>query len=136
MNKLTIKQEKFALKYVELGNASEAYRQSYSAKNMQDTTIWTEACLLLGDQKVAKRVESIRNELAESNAVTLESISLELDGAISLAKDLEQASPMVTGIMGKAKLHGLVTDKKELTGKNGKDLLNTVEITFVGVDDE
>jgi len=33
--KLTIKQEKFCNLYIELGNASEAYRQSYNCEKMK-----------------------------------------------------------------------------------------------------
>ena len=39
-HKLTPKQEAFARAYIETSNASEAYRQSYSASRMKDETIW------------------------------------------------------------------------------------------------
>lgn len=39
MKELTIKQKKFCEKYIELGNKMEAYKQSYSASKMADTTI-------------------------------------------------------------------------------------------------
>ena len=36
---LTIKQENFCQVYVETGNASEAYRRAYDAKNMKSETV-------------------------------------------------------------------------------------------------
>ena len=46
---LTPKQEKFARKYIELGNASEAYRQSYDAQNMLPESVWAEASRTLAN---------------------------------------------------------------------------------------
>ena len=37
--KLTIKQEKFCNLYIELGNASEAYRQSYNCEKMKPESV-------------------------------------------------------------------------------------------------
>ena len=45
--KLTVKQEKFALKYAECGDASKAYRHAYDAENMKPSTINEKACLTL-----------------------------------------------------------------------------------------
>lgn len=36
---LTIKQEAFCTAYIELDNASEAYRHAYDAQNMQAATV-------------------------------------------------------------------------------------------------
>ncbi|EPZ98572.1 terminase small subunit, partial [Glaesserella parasuis] len=40
---LTPKQEKFCQLYIELGNASEAYRQAYDCSKMSNETINTKA---------------------------------------------------------------------------------------------
>ena len=54
---LTPKQEAFTLKYVECGNASEAYRHAYDVgEDTKPETIWKEAHTLLADPKVARRV--------------------------------------------------------------------------------
>ena len=60
--KLTPKQEKFANLYVELGNASEAYRQSYSCEKMSDSTIWENASRLTNDRKVSARIKQLQSE--------------------------------------------------------------------------
>jgi hypothetical protein len=65
MKKLTPKQEAFANKYVECGNASEAYRQSYDTKAMSKEVVWKEASLLLSDRNVTVRVVELKNELGK-----------------------------------------------------------------------
>lgn len=59
--KLTLKQEKFCLEYLKTGNASEAYRRSYSAEKMTDKQVWEEASKLNANPKVAQRVNSLRS---------------------------------------------------------------------------
>ncbi|WP_020469710.1 terminase small subunit [Zavarzinella formosa] len=71
MTDLTPKQEAFCLKYIELGNASEAYRQSYDAKKATDKTIWEAASRLLTDSKVAARVEELKLAAIKRHEVTV-----------------------------------------------------------------
>lgn len=40
---ITVKQKKFADEYIEIGNATEAYKRAYYTKNMSKDTINTEA---------------------------------------------------------------------------------------------
>lgn len=68
--KLTIKQEKFCLKYLECGNASEAYRYAFNCRNMSDNAIWSEASCLLDNPKVAQRVEYLKTHLAEAAGIS------------------------------------------------------------------
>jgi len=63
MNKLTPKQEKFCNLYVELGNASEAYRQSYSCKRMKTETVHRKAVELMANGKITARVRELQAEL-------------------------------------------------------------------------
>lgn len=51
--------------------------------------------------------------------VTVESITAELDEAAALAKRVEQPSAAIQAIATKAKLHGLLIDRKE-TGQPGE----------------
>jgi phage terminase small subunit len=57
---LTPKQEKFAHKYVETGNASEAYRFAYDAENTSLPAIHVAASRLLDNSKVALRVTELQ----------------------------------------------------------------------------
>lgn len=69
-SKLTIKQEKFCNKYLECGNASEAYRYAYDCSKMSDNSVWCNASQLLADTKVAQRLEYLKSHLAEASGIT------------------------------------------------------------------
>lgn len=72
--KLTIKQEKFCNKYLECGNASEAYRFAYDCSRMTDKSVWERASSLLADIKVASRVKQLQKQLAEKEFITKEEL--------------------------------------------------------------
>lgn len=74
MTGLTIKQERFAQKYVELGNATEAYRQSYDAENMAPETINNEAYVLLQHPEVAARIEKLEDLRRKRHEVTIDRV--------------------------------------------------------------
>lgn len=76
--KLTIKQEKFCNKYVECGNASEAYRHAFSCEKMKDKTVWAMSSKLLSSHKVAIRVDELKKELKERSNITKDRIIEEL----------------------------------------------------------
>lgn len=57
--KLTQKQEAFATKYVECGDASEAYRFAYNAGNMTAKSVNESASRVLKNIKVSARVEEL-----------------------------------------------------------------------------
>ena len=108
MAALTIKQETFCQKYIETGNASEAYRQAYDAGGMKPETINRKACELLGDGKIAARVAELRETtIVRVHGITVASLIAELEEARQVARTREQAAPMVQATMGKAKLAGL-----------------------------
>lgn len=67
---LTIKQEKFCNKYLECGNASEAYRYAYDCSKMSDNSVWCNASQLLADTKVAQKLEYLKSHLAEASGIT------------------------------------------------------------------
>ena len=66
MSDLTVKKEKFCQLYVELGNASEAYRQAYNSKAKPES-VHVNASKLLSEAMVSLRVKEIRKELEEEN---------------------------------------------------------------------
>lgn len=73
---LTQKQERFALAYIETGNASEAYRRAYDASRMKPETIASRASELLAERKVTGRVAELR-QAASDKAVVSESRVIE-----------------------------------------------------------
>ena len=116
---LTAKQEAFCLAYVQTGNASEAYRTAYAAENMKPETIWREAHVLASNPNVSTRVIELQAMASERALVTVLSLTHELEEARALAMQEAMPSAAVSASMGKAKLHGLLVDKAEHTGKDG-----------------
>ena len=124
MADLTPKQQAFALTYVETGNASEAYRRSYDAENSSPDTIKVEASRLLDNPNVALTVIALQEAARERTLVTLESLTKELDEDRVMARKLEMPAAAISAVMGKAKLHGLITDKsKNETALTGDDAM-------------
>ena len=126
---LTPKQEKFCQLYIELGNASEAYRQAYNASKMKPETIKRKAQELLENGTItATYIAELRLEHKERHNINVDDLIAELEEARQLAKDpaKPQPSAMVSATMGKAKLLGLDKQVIEHTGKDGKDLEVTI----------
>jgi len=73
-SKLTIKQEKFVLKYFECGNASEAYRHAFSASKMKADTIHKRASELLANGEVAGRLAELQNKAEEESRWTVKKL--------------------------------------------------------------
>lgn len=116
---LTQKQEAACQAYIECnGNQSEAYRRAYDAGNMSPETIWQEASRLFNLPHVTARVIELQEAHAERHNVTVDSITNELDENRKVAKDNDQSAAMTAATMGKAKIHGLVTDKKDVTTRS------------------
>lgn len=118
---LTIKQEAFCQAYIETGNASEAYRSSYSAENMKPDAIHVQASKLLDNPKIALRVAELRGEIKERHSVTVDSLLAELEEArqAALTAETPQSSAAVAATLGKAKLTGLDKQIIEHTGPGG-----------------
>ena len=132
VKKLTLKQEKYCAKFVECGNASEAYRYAYNAEKMKPRTVNKRALELQNNGYITGRVEALRAEHAKRHEITIDSIATELEEARVLARITQAPASMVSASMGKAKLFGLITDKQETTGKDGAPLVpNEITVKFV-----
>jgi phage terminase small subunit len=113
MRKLTAKQSLFVLAYLETGNASEAYRRSYRTENMLPNTIKRKAHELISGERgrgiVAATIAERQRANAERSAVTVASLTAELEEArqLALGGSQPQPAPAVSASMGKARLHGL-----------------------------
>lgn len=67
---LTIKQEKFCNKYLECGNASEAYRFAYDCSNMSDNVIYNKASEMLDKGEIRVRIDYLKSHLAEAAGIS------------------------------------------------------------------
>jgi len=72
--RLTPKQEKFCNKYLECGNASEAYRFAYDCSKMKDSTINRKAVELLANGKITASVSGMQAEQKAKSDITKEYI--------------------------------------------------------------
>jgi phage terminase small subunit len=72
---LTVKQEKFVQKYLECGNASEAYRNAYATKGMTAKTINEEASRTLADRKVAARLAELQAKVDKRAELNLAEVA-------------------------------------------------------------
>jgi hypothetical protein len=63
---------------------------------------------------VAQRVAELQQEHRERHAVTVDSLTQELEEARMVATAEKQGAAMTSATMGKAKLHGLLVDKNEI----------------------
>ncbi|OSI16556.1 hypothetical protein BWD09_07070 [Neisseria dentiae] len=111
---LTDNQEAFAQAFITSKNASEAYRQAYSTKNMKPESVNRMAKKLIDNVKVLSRINKLREEHRERHNMTVDDIIRELEEARQIAKEDGKAAPMVSASMGKAKVLGLIIDKQEI----------------------
>lgn len=132
---LTQKQENFCLKYVETGNASEAYRLSYNASKMKTESINNKAYELLKRVDIKAMVEEIRLNHAKRHQLTVDDLLEELEEArvAALTAETVQASAACGATMGKAKLLGL--DKQIIDHQSSDGSMSPTRIELVAPDD-
>ena len=104
---LTPKQENFCQKYLELGNASEAYRQSYNAEKMKPETVNRKAKALIDNGKIAARIDELKAKIEKRHAITVDALVDKLDKLYDAALEQAQLSAGVSAVMGIARLSGL-----------------------------
>lgn len=106
---LTPKQEKFVYNYIQGGVASVAYKAAYGAASPGH------ARKLLDDPRIIALIDTLRKEAYAEHIETVGSITAELNEARLLAKSLLQPAVMVKATMDKAKLHGLLVERLEVS---------------------
>lgn len=133
---MTPKQEKFCTLYVELGNASEAYRQAYDASRMKPESIAVQAARMLASPKIALRVDELKALHAERHAMTVDRIRDMLIEDRDFARQSATPAAAVSATMGLAKLYGHLRDKVEHTGKDGGPVKHDHGVDLSGASDE
>ena len=129
MNQLTVKQEKFCKSYIETGNASEAYRQSYDCTKMKGASINRNAVALLDNTKIATRIGEIQLQLQKKFEVTVESLSKDLDEDRQLARSLGQPGAAISALNVKARIHGL--DKQVMSNDPENPMPATIQVEIL-----
>ena len=121
--KPTPKQQLFAQLYVECGCAAEAYRHAYNAARMKPETIWSRACEVLKNSKVAARVNQLQEQAQKRHEITFDKMIQMLIEDREQAKQLNQTSAAISADNAIAKMLGFMTEKSEVK------IEQTVEVT-------
>ena len=136
-DRLTAKQESFAQKVAAGAILSDAYRESYSAENMADKTVWSEACRLAQHPKVSTRIRAIQADMEadhRTRAARREEYVLK-----RLQEEAEQAETdgsRVRALELLGKTVGLFTDKVEIeqdSDKTAAELEQELERRIAGL---
>jgi phage terminase small subunit len=113
--KLTPKQEKFCHAYMELGDATKAYRAAGYSPSMPDKTKQEEACRLLKNPKVSARIAELRAPAAEKARMTLEGHLLDLERLRDMAAERNQIGAAIAAEIARGKAAGVHIEKTEST---------------------
>lgn len=111
---LTPKQEKFCQGVVKGLSQADAYRSAYNAKNMKPEVVQVKASELMANGKVKVRVAELRKPVVEKVQYGLEQAMREAEDALQVAKAKENGGAMVAAVQLRAKLNGLLVEKKEI----------------------
>jgi len=106
--RLTPKQERFCQAYIEVGNASEAYRRAYpNATQWKSKTVHKRASELLANGEVLGRIEALQAAIREKFEINIDVITEMYLQDRKLAHELGNPSAAVSATTGLARLYGL-----------------------------
>lgn len=109
---ITPKQEAFVREYLKDLNATQAaIRAGYSEKTAQE-----QGSRLLSNVMVAEAVAKRQDKAAKRAEITVDSLAQELEEARAIALAEKQSSAAVSATMGKAKLFGLGSENRKISG--------------------
>jgi hypothetical protein len=104
--------ERFARAFMKTGVGARAYlKAGYepTTRNALDVN----ASRLLRHSKVKRRITELKNQMADRNRVTVDSLLRDLADDRALARQLGQASAAIQAVQLSARLVGLLIDRKE-----------------------
>jgi len=134
---LTGKQEAFAQAIVSGMNQSDAYRAAYNAGTMSAATINVKASEVMANGKVSVRVAELRKPVVEALQYGLQEAMAEAAEALEVCREGRQGGAMVSAVTLRAKLSGLLIEKKEIrTGELdglGHDELKQLRDTLTAI---
>jgi phage terminase small subunit len=126
--KLTPKQEIFCNAYVEMGNASGAYRRAFDAGAMKPETVNRKAVELLNNGKITARVEALQAELKSKSDITKERILKEL-AKIGFA-DIDNLNAKIKALETINKMLGFNEPEKADVTSGGATLNNNQHVVI------
>ena len=110
---LTPRREKFAQSIAKGMTRSDAYRASYSAKNMKDATVVNNSYKLMQFNDILTRIEELRKPVFEAVRITLKSHLDDLQSLRNMAIKKEQYSAAISAEIARGKVSGLYKEAEE-----------------------
>ena len=111
---MTPKQEKFCHGIVAGMSQSDAYRAAYDAEKMKPETVQRKACELMKDSKITARIAALRTPVVQRLQYGLEQAMREAEEAFAVARARENGGAMVAAVQLRARLNGLLVEKREI----------------------
>ena len=129
---LTVKEEKFCQLFVETGNATQSYIDTYDTKTKR-ATCQVESSKMMAKPHIKARIDELRGDVLERHKITVDKLLEELEEARIIASTCEtpQSSAMVSATMSKAKLLGLDKQIIDHTSSDGSMTPTVIERTIV-----
>jgi phage terminase small subunit len=112
---LTPKMEKFAQAIVSGLSQADAYRAAYNAGGMKPATVQSKACVLMKNGNVRARVVELRAPVIAKVQYGLEQAMNEAQEAFNVSRARDNGAAMVAAVMLRARLNGLLVDRREVT---------------------
>lgn len=125
--------EAFVQEYAVHGNASEAYRKAKPrAKAWKAEAVHVNACKMLADANVQLRLQELQKMSAEKHEITIDKLTqMTLDAyKLAMKDDVKAPSAAVKASEFLGKLHGLIVEKREVSGKDGAPLVPVLNVTL------
>ena len=106
--------------------------RSAKAAGYSEKTAYSQGHRLLKNVEIANAIKAGQKDIAKRNELTIDDIIKELEEARTAALTAEspQSSAAVAATMGKAKVLGMLVDKKEHTGKDGEALFPSITVKY------
>lgn len=112
---LTDQQEIFCHEIVKGKSQYEAYQVAYpKATKWKRNSVDANASQLMADTKIVQRIERLRAPIIRKTAYDVHAAHDEAERALALAMSTEQVGAAVAAIQLRAKLHGLLVERKEV----------------------
>ena len=112
---LTDQQELFARALVEGKTQKEAYFEAYpKSKDWNVSNVYAKASSLAKHAKVVARIEALRKPVERRLQYGLQTAMEEAMEAFIVSKENRQGGAMVAAAQLRAKLNGLITERKEI----------------------
>lgn len=133
--KLNQQMRNFCHAYLETGVGADAYQAAYPGDRTRKTN-YELACRLLKEPRVQEYLASIRAEsreqVKEAIKETAEKQIAELNDVLQRALAGNQLGVATNAIMGKARIMGNITDKKDITIGMRPDEARSIIENFLG----